>query len=168
LRATGAPQTQPVKTQDSLAVGKQHLNFLAITARSLVGFGFAIRSMGALVQDLDRRGIRTKASARLDGSVRGGIRFGVGPLQHLLRNRFYLGEIVYRGEVYAGEHEPIIGGELFDAVQARRAANAVARNVRLSERRKDDRPRAYLGAVFACYEVPLGGLRQRRCRRSQR
>src|SRR6201981_34280 len=43
-------------------------------------------SVGALVEDLDRRGIRTKANARLDGSVRGGIRFGVGPLQHLLLN----------------------------------------------------------------------------------
>jgi site-specific DNA recombinase len=88
-------------------------------------------STGALVEDLDRRGIRTKAVARLDGSVRGGIRFGVGPLQHLLKNRFYLGEIVYRGEVHVGEHEPIIDCNLFEAVQAKRAANAVARNVRL-------------------------------------
>ncbi|MGI8568097.1 MAG: hypothetical protein ACR2KT_02940 [Methylocella sp.] len=31
----------------------------------------------------------------------------------------------------AGEHEPILARELFEAVQARRAANAVARQVRL-------------------------------------
>ena len=63
--------------------------------------------------------------------MRGGIRFGVGPLQHLLKNRFYLGEIVYRGEVHAAEHEPVIDRNLFEAVQAKRAANAVVRNVRL-------------------------------------
>jgi len=88
-------------------------------------------SMGALIEDLDRRGIRTKAAVRLDGGVRGGIRFGVGPLAHLLKNRFYIGEVVYRGEVHTGEHEPILDRELFEAVQAKLAANAVARKVRL-------------------------------------
>jgi site-specific DNA recombinase len=57
-------------------------------------------------------------------------RWSAAPAQHLLRNRFYLGEIVYRGEVHAGEHEPIIDRDLFEAVQAKRAANAVACNVR--------------------------------------
>ncbi len=88
-------------------------------------------SMGAVIEDLGRRGIRTKAVARLDGGVRGGIRFGVAPLAHLLKNRFYLGEVVYQGEVHAGEHEPILDRELFEAVQAKPAANAVARKVRL-------------------------------------
>src|SRR5712691_8599533 len=87
--------------------------------------------MGALIEDLDRRGIRTKAAVRLDGSVRGGIRFGVGPLAHLLKNRFYIGEVVYRGGVHPGEQEPILDRELFEAVQAKLAANAVARKIRL-------------------------------------
>jgi hypothetical protein len=88
-------------------------------------------SMGALIEDLDRRGIRTKAVARLNGRARGGIRFGVGPLAHLLKNRFYLGEVVYRGEVHTGEHEPILDRDLFEAVQSKLAANAVARKVKL-------------------------------------
>jgi site-specific DNA recombinase len=88
-------------------------------------------SMGALIEDLDRRGIRTKAVSRLSGRVRGGIRFGVGPLAHLLKNRFYLGEVVYRGEVHAGEHDAILDRDLFHAVQAKIAANAVARKIRL-------------------------------------
>jgi len=88
-------------------------------------------SMGALMEELDRQGIRTKANRLADGRVRGGIRFGVGPLAHLLRNRFYLGEVVYRGGVHPGEHEPILARDLFDAVQTRLAANAVARQVRL-------------------------------------
>jgi site-specific DNA recombinase len=55
----------------------------------------------------------------------------VGSLAHLLKNRFYVGEVSYRGEVHRGEHEPILARELFAAVQAKRAANAVARQVRL-------------------------------------
>src|SRR5450755_4162398 len=87
--------------------------------------------MRPLIEDLDRRGIRTKANGRPDGRQRGDIRFGVGSLAHLLKNRFYIGEVVYRGEVNRGEHEPILDRELFEAVQAKLAANAVTRQVRL-------------------------------------
>ena len=66
-------------------------------------------SIGALIEDLDRRGIRTKTNGRLDDRKRGGIRFGVGSLAHLLKNRFYIGEVVYRGATYRGEHVPIDG-----------------------------------------------------------
>jgi site-specific DNA recombinase len=40
-------------------------------------------------------------------------------------------QVVYRGEVHAGEHEPILDRDLFETVQAKLAANAVARKVRL-------------------------------------
>jgi hypothetical protein len=43
-----------------------------------------------------------------------------------------VGEIVYRGEVHRGEHEPILERDLFDAVQARLAATAVDRKIRLN------------------------------------
>src|SRR4249920_3727036 len=59
-------------------------------------------AMGALMEELDRQGIRTKANRIADGRVRGGIRFGVGPLSHLLKNRFYISEVVYRGEASWG------------------------------------------------------------------
>jgi DNA invertase Pin-like site-specific DNA recombinase len=88
-------------------------------------------SIGALIEELDRRGIRTKAVSLGDGRVRGQIRFGTGALAHLLKNRVYIGEVVYRGAVHQGEHEPIVSRELFEAAQAKLAANAVARRVRL-------------------------------------
>src|ERR1700731_2525386 len=75
----------------------------AETIRSIFRCYLEFGSLRALIEDLDRRGIRTKANARVDGSVRGGIRFGAGPLAYLLRNRFYIGEVVYRAEVYAAE-----------------------------------------------------------------
>ena len=88
-------------------------------------------SIGALVEELDRQGIRTKANGLTNGNVRGGIRFGVGSLAHLLKNRFYIGEVVYRGATHRGEHEPILERELFAAVQAKLVANTVTRQVRL-------------------------------------
>ena len=53
----------------------------------------------------------------------------VGPLAHMLKNRFYVGEIAYRGEIHKGEHEPILDRDLFDAVQARLAEGAVKRKL---------------------------------------
>src|SRR5205809_922837 len=103
----------------------------AETVRAIFARYLELGSMGALMEDLDGRGIRTKARRRTDGRVIGGIRFGVGPLAYLLKNRFYIGEVVYRGEVHRGEHEPILDRDLFEAVQARLAANAVARRCRL-------------------------------------
>ena len=70
-------------------------------------------------------------------------RFMVGPLAHLLKNRFYIGEVVYRGEVHKGEHEPILDRELFDAVQAKLAERAVARKLRRSRS-----PALLMGLIF--------------------
>jgi site-specific DNA recombinase len=65
------------------------------------------------------------------GQTRGGIPFGVGPLTHLLHNRFYIGEVVYRGKAHRGEHKPIVDQAVFEAVQTRLAASATARQLRL-------------------------------------
>jgi site-specific DNA recombinase len=88
-------------------------------------------SLGALLEELDRRGIRTKACRLADGRIRGAIRFGAGSLAYVLKNRAYIGEVVYRDEVHRGEHAPILDRGLFETVQAKLAANAVARQVRL-------------------------------------
>src|SRR6202007_3277779 len=99
--------------------------------RAIFSLYLELGSMGALLAELDRRGIRTKVNGRREGQKRGGIRFGVGPLAHLLKNRFYIGEVHYRGEVYRGEHEPILSRAVFEAVQTKLAANAVDRQARL-------------------------------------
>src|SRR3984893_17679794 len=59
-------------------------------------------------------------------------RFMMGPLAHIMKNRFYIGEVAYRGEVHEGEHAPIIDKELFLAVQAKLQDRAVDRRVRRS------------------------------------
>ena len=52
-------------------------------------------------------------------------------MAHLLRNRFYVGEVVYRDKAHKGEHEPIIERELFDAVQDKLAVGANTRILRM-------------------------------------
>jgi DNA invertase Pin-like site-specific DNA recombinase len=88
-------------------------------------------SISALVQDLDRERIRTKRQVLANGRIRGGGRFGVGALTHLLKNRFYIGEIAYRGETHRGEHEPIVSRQVFESVQAKLGSKAVERELRL-------------------------------------
>jgi len=48
------------------------------------------------------RSICTKAKTFSTGKTRGGIPFGRGALSHLLRNRFFIGEVKYRGEILPG------------------------------------------------------------------
>jgi site-specific DNA recombinase len=103
----------------------------AAAVRTIFTRYLELGSVRALAQDLDRRGIRSKPRRLSDGGTIGGGRFGVGALAYLLKNRFYIGEVVYRGEVHRGEHEPILDSVLFAAVQGKLAAQAVARRCRL-------------------------------------
>jgi DNA invertase Pin-like site-specific DNA recombinase len=78
-------------------------------------------SLGLVLPELHRRGVVTKRRELSGGRVIGGIPFTRGPLAYLLRNRFYIGEVVYRGKVSQGEHPAILEPELFAAVQERLA-----------------------------------------------
>jgi hypothetical protein len=46
-----------------------------------------------------------------------------GPLSHLLRNRFFIGEVNYRGEILPGEQPAIVDKSLFEAVQHKLSAH---------------------------------------------
>jgi len=76
-------------------------------------------SINLLVADLRKSGLVTKARTLRTGGTVGGIPFGRGMLAHILRNRFYVGEVVFKGEVLAGEQPAIVDRTLFDAVQAK-------------------------------------------------
>src|SRR5450830_866626 len=53
-------------------------------------------SISLLVADLRKSGLVTKARTLRTGGTVGGIPFGRGMLAHVLRNRFYIGEVVFR------------------------------------------------------------------------
>ena len=103
----------------------------AEAVRTIFARYLELGSIRALAEDLDRRGIRSKPRRLSNGGTIGGGRFGVGALAYLLKNRFYIGEVVYRGEVHYGEHEPIVDSVLLEAVEAQLAAQAVERRCRL-------------------------------------
>jgi DNA invertase Pin-like site-specific DNA recombinase len=76
-------------------------------------------SLNLLMADLRERGIVTKVRSLKSGHTVGGIPFTRGPLGHFLRNRFYIGEVAFKGEVLPGEQPAILDRDLFDAVQAK-------------------------------------------------
>jgi site-specific DNA recombinase len=103
----------------------------AETVRNIFRRYLELGSIRDLVEDLDGKEIRTRRLTLATGKTRGGIRFGVGGLGHLLRNRFYIGEVAYKGKIHPGEQAPIVDRELFEAVQAKLAAGANARQLKL-------------------------------------
>ena len=84
-------------------------------------------SIGQLLPDLRSRGIVTKIRPLSTRRTIGGIPFSRGPLAHLLRNRFYIGEVLYKGEICPGEQPPILDRGLFEAVQLKLAAQRTSR-----------------------------------------
>jgi hypothetical protein len=76
-------------------------------------------SLNLVMADLRNRGIVTKIRTLKTGKTVGGIPFTRGPLAHLLRNRFYVGEVAFKGEILKGEQPAIVDRDLFDAVQAK-------------------------------------------------
>ena len=101
-------------------------------------------SVVELAEQLNRAGHRTKLQIRASGPNRGSCEFRRGTLYHLLANRIYRGMIVHKGEAHPGEHPPIIGQELWVAVQAKLAANASGTSRRL----KSQQPSLLVGLVF--------------------
>src|SRR6202167_5745203 len=85
----------------------------AETVRVIFQRYLEVGSIRDLVEDLDRKEIRTRRQILSTGKPRGGIRFGVGGLSQLLRNRFYIGEVAYKGAIHPGEQEPILDRTLF-------------------------------------------------------
>jgi DNA invertase Pin-like site-specific DNA recombinase len=104
----------------------------AETVRTMFRFYLKYGSVGALAEELTRRKVVSKVRSLANGRTQDGSPYSVGALAHFLKNRFYIGEVVYRGEIHAGEQEPIIDRSMFDAVQAKLSENVRARRMRVS------------------------------------
>lgn len=104
----------------------------ASTVRHIFRRYLELGSLNLLLSDLRADGVTTRIRILTGGRTVGGIPFTRGPLAYLLRNRFYIGEVRYKGEVFPGEQPPILDRALFDAVQARleeqRTNHTVARH----------------------------------------
>lgn len=69
-------------------------------------------SMDSLVEILRKKGLRTKRGQKYGNLI------SRSSLHRILTNTFYYGEMQYNGELYTGQHMPIISKKLFDKVQA--------------------------------------------------
>ena len=102
----------------------------AATVRAIFQAYLELGSVSGLERWLAERGIASKARTTRDGRATGGRPFNRGALFYLLRNRTYLGMIVHRDKLHPGMHPAIVEAELFEAVQARLAANRRQRAAR--------------------------------------
>jgi site-specific DNA recombinase len=78
-------------------------------------------SLSRLAAWLNERGFRTRNKHQLkDGSgqtVTGPRPFSLYSVRWLLHNPFFIGKVSYHGQLFDGQHEPIIDGQLFNQVQ---------------------------------------------------
>jgi DNA invertase Pin-like site-specific DNA recombinase len=84
-----------------------------------------LQSVRRLKHDLDARGILSAVKVSKKGHRHGGQPFSRGALYHLLSNPVYVGEIKHKRERYPGQHEPVIGRELWERVQQQLKGRAV-------------------------------------------
>jgi len=80
-----------------------------------------------VMKEANRLELRTKQRDRNYGKRLGGELFTRGHINKILINRLYIGETTHKGASYPGEHAPIIGQDLWDAVQDQLGLNAVTR-----------------------------------------
>ena len=100
----------------------------AKTVRHIFRRYLELGSLNLLMADLRTIGIKTKVRPLANGKTIGGIPFTRGPLAAFLRNRFYIGEVRYQGEIFAGEQPAILDHKLFEAVQAKLDQQRINRN----------------------------------------
>ncbi len=98
-----------------ISVNQEEADRVRTIFRSYLKLG----SLSLLMADLRIKGIVTKVRTLKTGETVGGIAFMRGPLAHMLRNRFYIGEVTFKGEVLAGEQPAVLARDLFNAVQAK-------------------------------------------------
>src|ERR1700730_621774 len=70
-----------------------------------------------LMEELNRRGIRSKVRVANNGKTSGGNAFFRGALYVLLSNPIYIGEIRHKGVRHPGLHEAIVARELWENTQ---------------------------------------------------
>ena len=90
-------------------------------------------SNGAIAASLNREGFRTRK----------GHLFTPFAVKDMLRCRFYLGRIVFRGEEFPAQHQALIDGALFERVQARRSRRGASRHA-------EGRARGVLSGLIRC------------------
>ncbi len=89
----------------------------AATVRHIFRRYLELGSVRLLKDDLDRSGMVSKIRVSKIGAQSGGCAFSRGALYELLSNPIYIGEIRHKNDRHPGQHEPIVGRELWERAQ---------------------------------------------------
>ena len=81
-----------------------------------------------VIRDLREKGIHNKSWTTVTGVHRQGQPFQKASLYRTLKNRVYIGEVVYQGVSYPGKHQPIVARDLWDKVHSLIAEHARTRS----------------------------------------
>lgn len=97
----------------SLAIVEEHAAIVRDIYRRYLDLG----NVRLVADQLDGEGKLTPIRTSQVGRAFGGCRFTRGQLYAILRNPIYVGKIVHRGKVHAGQHPPIIDSDIWARVQ---------------------------------------------------
>jgi site-specific DNA recombinase len=97
----------------------------AETVRGIFRRYLEVGSVRLLMEDLNRRSIRSKVRVAKNGKRSGGNPFFRGALYVLLSNPIYIGEIRHKGVHHPGLHEQIVDRELWEKTQRLLRSQAV-------------------------------------------
>src|SRR6266511_1559866 len=100
---------------DKLLVDGRKVNSIVVDQERAPHVRHAFELMGTGQHTLESvRTILTDAGLTAPGRTKS---IALETLRHMLRSRYYIGKVVYKGVEYQGRHEPLISEELFDRVQ---------------------------------------------------
>src|ERR1700730_16652088 len=97
----------------------------AETVREIFRRYLELGGVRLLMEELNRRGIRSKVRVARNGKTSGGNSFFRGALYVLLSNPIYIGEIRHKSVRHPGLHEPIVERELWEKTQLLLRSQAV-------------------------------------------
>lgn len=112
--------------------------------RHIMNRYLALGSVVELVEELARDGYSTEVKTSATGNTSGGAKYSRGMLYRILTNPVYRGMISHKGQLYAGEHQPIITEYLWSKVQATMAERTQGH----SRRMKAKDPSLLVGLLF--------------------
>ena len=102
---------------------------------------------GKLVQYFRDNGIKSPLRTRTNGDRVGAAEFTTGALRGMLMNPIYIGKIRHEGELYDGQHPPIIPMDLWNKVQKQLSAQSLKT---LRDKEFIQNPRILKGKLFDC------------------
>jgi site-specific DNA recombinase len=90
-------------------------------------------SVRLLMEDLNRRGVRSKIRVAKNGRKSGGNPFFRGALYQLLSNPIFVGEVRHKGIRHLGLHGPIVDRELWEKTQQLLRSHGVRHTLRATK-----------------------------------